>query len=255
MTAKSGKALAGLAVLNTRPRGQSAALSALLRAAGAEVLELPLLKIVASDAAQTAPALAEAKRADFIIFTSANAAALGAVTLPRPANTRIYALGPATAAALAERGLGDCLALDGGGSEELLEAPGLQALQGQHGLIFTGEGGRELLATALTARGAELTVARVYRREAEAHAPAAVDTALAAAQVLVITSGEGLTVLLALTPPETRADLLAKPLLLPSARVADAAMAAGFCGPLLLPAAMSDAALLARLLAWRREGA
>jgi uroporphyrinogen-III synthase len=50
-------------------------------------------------------------------------------------------------------------------SEGLLALPVLQDVEGQHFLIFRGQGGRELLRETLQARGAKVTVMELYRRE------------------------------------------------------------------------------------------
>jgi uroporphyrinogen III methyltransferase/synthase len=102
--------LAGLTVLVPRARGQAGGLSSLLRARGAEPLEVPTIEIrsVASPAEldQAIQALAGA-RVDWVVFTSVNgvtavrdraqALGLGPAALGQ---TRVGAVGPATEAAL-----------------------------------------------------------------------------------------------------------------------------------------------------------
>lgn len=242
-------ALAGLRVLVTRPAHQAGPLLLKLQQAGAIAHSLPLLAIAApQEPAAARTALQSHGDADLWIFTSANAVegamALHAEGWPR----RLLALGQGSARALARHGHA-ATAPEGGRSEDLLQWPELTAVQGQRILIVTGEGGRRLLAATLTARGATVTHACCYRRERVAQAPAAVVQALADSEVLLLTSGEALEALLALAPVEKLATMA---LLLPSQRVAAAARSAGFGGPILLPAAVSDAALVGRLEQWQR---
>ena len=241
--------LTGLPVLVTRPAHQSAPLLGMLEAAGAIAHSLPLLAIAApQDPAAARAALRSHSDADLWIFTSANAVE-GAVSLHAEGwPNRLLALGQGSTRALARHGHA-ATAPEGGRSEDLLQWPELTAVQNQRLLIVTGEGGRRLLGDSLAARGATVTHACCYRRERVAHAPAAVAQALADSEVLLLTSGEALEALLALAPVEKLAALA---LLLPSPRVAAAARAAGFSGPILLPAAVSDAALVRRLEQWQR---
>ncbi|MES2886031.1 MAG: uroporphyrinogen-III synthase [Pseudomonadota bacterium] len=238
--------LAGLRVLVTRPAHQAGGLLLRLEDAGASVQALPLLRITAPqdvDAARTA--LQAGSTAHFWIFTSANAVdgavALHAAGWPQ----QLFALGQGSVRALAKHGHA-AIAPEGGSSEDLLLWPELAELSGKRVLIVTGEGGRAVLADTLRARGAQVGIARCYRREALPHEPGKVSALLAATDVVVLTSGEALTALLAL------ASLTMQPLLLPSRRVAAAARAAGCKGPILLPAAVSDAAILSRLEQWQR---
>lgn len=238
--------LAGLRVLVTRPAHQAAGLVIQLEDLGAKVATLPLLAIAPPQDVDAARfALRANADADFWLFTSANAVdgamALHAGALPE----QLFGLGQGTVRALARHGH-RALAPEGGTSEDLLLWPELVALDGKRVLIVTGEGGRNVLADTLTARGARVEVARCYRRQRVLHVVAAVNAALRASDVVVLTSGEALSALLALTTSCTL------PLLLPSQRVAQAARAAGCTGPILLPAAISDAAITRRLEQWQR---
>jgi uroporphyrinogen III methyltransferase / synthase len=105
---KKGKPLSGLRIINTRSRKQAPLLSKELRDQGAQVLEIPTIKIAAPTNRQPfVEALAELNCYDWILFTSANGVtaffdlffkafedirAIGAV--------RLAAVGPATAARL-----------------------------------------------------------------------------------------------------------------------------------------------------------
>ena len=245
--------LAGLRVLVTRPAAQAVGLQQRLLAAGAEARLLPLLRIAPpADSEAAAQRLREARGAAFWLFTSANAVQAAAQLEPEHWPRTLIAIGGGTAAALARLGY-SALAPEGADSETLLAWPRLQAVQGEELLIVTGEGGRGLLAQTLSERGARVRVARCYRREPVRHAPEAVVTALAEVDIALLTSGEALEQLLALTPEAERPRLWSLPLVVPSARVVELARRLGFRAALLVPDAVSDAAYLACLLRWRQE--
>lgn len=245
--------LAGLRVLVTRPAAQAAGIQQRLLAAGAEPRLLPLLHIAPpADPEAAARLLRESRGAAFWLFTSANAVQAAAQLGPEHWPSTLIAIGGGTAAALSRLGY-PSLAPEGADSETLLAWPRLQAVAGQELLIVTGEGGRGLLAQTLSERGARVRVARCYRREPVRHAPEAVAAALAELDIALLTSGEALEQLLALTPETERERLLGLPLVVPSARVVELARRLGFQAALLVPDAVSDAAYLACLLRWRQE--
>lgn len=163
-------ALTGLHVLNTRPAGQGESLESALREAGARVSRLPLIDIVPLPLTQEDERrLLDLDRFDGVFFVSANAARRGldavAGSWPQwPYRLPVYAVGRGTAAALAQEGLTVILP-DRADSEGLLALPALQDIAGQRFLVFRGQGGRELLRETLQARGAEVTVIELYRRE------------------------------------------------------------------------------------------
>lgn len=169
--------LDGLRVLNTRPAGQAAALTRRLEAAGAQVTELPLIAIApVALAPEQERLLLDLDRYDGVFFVSANAARLGldavAGAWPQwPWRLPAYAVGARTAAVLNEAGL-DVRLPERPDSEGLLDLPDLQQVQGRRFLVFKGEGGRELLADTLRARGALLDELPLYRRELPADAMA-----------------------------------------------------------------------------------
>lgn len=167
--------LAGLHVLNTRPAGQAAVLTARLQAAGARVSELPLIQIAPLPLAPEAwRRLLDLDRYDGVIAVSANAARLGldavAGAWPQwPHRLPAYAVGARSAAVLREAGLAVTVPAQPD-SEGLLALPALQDVAGQRFLVFKGEGGRPLLAETLRARGALVDAIDLYRRELPAGA-------------------------------------------------------------------------------------
>ena len=202
-----GHELRGIVALVTRPAGQGAALASAIRAAGGEALECPLLDILPLplEAATLARLLTESSTAIFI-STNAVAAALAAVReagLVWPPGLRALAMGSATRDALIRAGIaaqaGEGTAMN---SEELLSHPALALaqVQGQGILIFKGEGGRELLAEALRARGARVEECALYRRSLPDGASALLETLLDSHRVntFLASSGETLAHLLGL---------------------------------------------------------
>jgi uroporphyrinogen-III synthase len=162
--------LAGLHVLNTRPVHQAAPLTRQLQEAGARVSELPLIDIVPLPPTPTQQRLLlDLDRYDGVFFISANAVRYGldavAGCWPQwPHRLPAYAVGERSAALLRDAGLSVQVPAQPD-SEGLLALPALQQVPGQRFLLIRGEGGRELLADTLRARGAVLDVLELYRRE------------------------------------------------------------------------------------------
>ncbi|MGQ0587733.1 MAG: uroporphyrinogen-III synthase [Gammaproteobacteria bacterium] len=237
--------LAGVRVLVTRPAHQAENLCRMIEAEGGSVVRLPLLTI------EPGTQLAEARRRlaaghDLWIFTSANAVRLAAPLATDDWPSRLAAVGPATATAIAAAGhAAAATPIEGASSEALLALPEFGALQGQRVLLVTGEGGRRTLEQELAARGARVERAEVYRRVPLPYPPDAVAAALRRSDVIVITSGESLEHLVRLTPEAARGTLLKKALVVPAARVVEKARELGFLQPPRLAEPMSDAALCA----------
>jgi uroporphyrinogen-III synthase len=171
MRAADARPLSGVRVLVTRPRGQADHLSRLIEQAGGEAIRFPVIEIVApSDPAALHQLLDRLDDFGLAIFVSANAverglAAVGTRRRAWPARLRVAAVGAATARVLREQGFTDVIApAQRFDSEALLDLPALRAVSGQRIVIFRGEGGRELLAETLRARGAHVEYAECYRR-------------------------------------------------------------------------------------------
>lgn len=185
--------LRGLRILNPRPAGQSAALTAALQAAGAEVVELPLLVVEPLEPDQAGRAcLLALDRYDATVFVSANAARLGLEAVagywPQwPHQLPAYAVGSATGRLLAEAGL-LVTTPEREDSEGLLALPALQDVAGQRWLLFRGDEGRELLPETLRARQAQVDVLPLYRRRLPAEAVDQWATQAALPDVVLITS-------------------------------------------------------------------
>ena len=160
--------LAGLSVLVTRPAHQADALCDLIAAAQGRPIRFPTLEILGpADKPATVAALAAARRADLLVFVSANAVQYAFPLLPDelPLDLSIAAIGAATARALDDVGLPATLVPQRMDSEGLLALPALQSIAGRQVLVLRGNGGRELIADTLRERGAEVTQIEVYRRQ------------------------------------------------------------------------------------------
>jgi uroporphyrinogen-III synthase len=248
-------ALQGVGVLVTRPEHQALPLCRLLEAQGAKTQRLPALEIEALGApAQQRSRIPE--RIDLIIVVSANAVRFGAHLLAQ-GEAALAAIGPATAHALAEVGHdATILPAEGSDSEALLAHPGLGQLAGRRVLLVKGQGGRDLLARQLTARGAEVHTVDVYRR-VPAVPPAArleeLQRRLRAGdlQVITATSLEIAASLLGLGGPALRAEFEKLQWLVPGARVAHGVRELGLQAPLLQAGSARDQDLVAALLRWR----
>lgn len=249
-------ALSGVGVLVTRPAHQAEPLCALIEAAGGRAWRLPSLAIV--DGPDSRAAMATLDDYDLAIFTSVNAVEK-ALTLRAPAawpqNLRCAAVGAATARALTDHGVhGVLVAPPPYDSEALLTLPALQQAVGQSIVIIRGEGGREVLADTLRARGARVDYREVYRRvrpEIDA-GPIVQAWQRGGITVVTATSAQGLQNLIAMLGTEGAVLLRATPLVVVNARMIQLAAELGFLHPPLVAEAASDEALVAALIAWRR---
>jgi uroporphyrinogen-III synthase len=132
-------------------------------------------------------------------------------------------------------------------SEGLLALPALASLTGKRIAIFKGEGGRDHLADALRARGAQVECVDCYRRiRPESGADGLAEALLQGrAHALTITSSEGLDNLRALLDGEAVQRLRALPTFVPHPRIEENARAHGFHAVL---TDSGDAGLIAGLL-------
>lgn len=164
-------ALTGRNIVITRPLGQAHKLTSLIEQAGAKAHLFPLLEITPLGNYQDFDEkIKQLDQTDWAIFISSNAVQN---SLPRilqqlgqvPANLKFAAIGPKTAADLAEFGIKNTLTpQDRFDSEALLALPEMQAIKNQKVVIFRGVGGREVLADTLKQRGAIIEFAESYQR-------------------------------------------------------------------------------------------
>lgn len=243
--------LAGKVIAVTRPQAQAGPLAAAIAAAGGEAFCFPLLDIApADDLAPLAAAVARLADYDFAAFVSPNAVdhALPAILRhgPWPGGLQALAVGPGTVKALAAHGVGDCLApSERFDSEALLDLPGLAPAQvaGRRVALFRGDGGRELLAETLRARGAVVDAIPCYRRSAPGDFTVLADAARL--DGITLSSSEALRHLVAGLGIARVRDI---PLFVPHARIAELAQALGLTRVILTPPA--DQGLIDGLLAY-----
>lgn len=249
--------LGGLRVWVTRPAHQADSLCAAIENAGGHALRQPLLAIEdPADPESARAGLAEAEAADDLIFTSTNAV-VSAWRL-RPGFTprgRLSAVGRATAAALetaAERPV--AVPESGHTSEDVLAMTVFAAPVGRRVSVVTGEGGRGRIQTVLAKRGATVDEVAVYGRRAVPLARGRLQALLDESDAIVITSGEALSHLAAITPDALMPTLRARQLVVPSSRVLKLAEDLEFTNAPLRPERMEEAALVDALARLTRAG-
>ena len=234
MTVAAGP-LAGRGIVVTRPAGQTAGLASMISAAGGHPILFPVLEIL--DVADLQPLIDVIERLDsydLAVFISPNAVtrAMNQVTARRswPSALRVAAVGKGSVKDLRRFGINDVIApARAFDSERLLELPPLQAVSGQRIVIFRGDGGRELLADTLTARGASVEYVECYRRARPRADAAPLLRAWARDEVhaVTVTSSEGLRNLFEMLGKLGQSWLQRTPLLAPHPRIAAAARELG----------------------------
>ena len=221
-------------VLSLRPRGQHAGLRAAAARCGASTLALSPVSIEARDDRATRTALAQAMRADLVLYTSPNAVAMAASlqALEHERGQPVLAVGSSTRRALRRLGI-DARAPRRMDSEGLLEMPELRDVAGRRIALVTGASGRDALAPALRQRGAEVFRIEVYARVPVPFSASALEklqSALADPErvLLALTSLEALQHTLRGLPEALRARFMQTAVIAASERLADAARDAGF---------------------------
>lgn len=161
--------LRGRRIVVTRAAEQAGALSAKITALGGEPVEFPVIGYAPlEDARELDQAIRRASEFDWVVFTSANGVRavserLDAIGLPTAAlgKTRLAAIGPATASALAELGLAvDFVPTKFLGEQVAAELP---ITPGETVLLLRADIASEALARGLEARGARVTDVDAYR--------------------------------------------------------------------------------------------
>ena len=243
--------LAGAGIVITRPARQAAGLAREIAALGGQPLVFPAIVILPPSNPSALRAVQwDLAHYDIAIFVSANAAEYG-VGDPAawPAGILTLAPGPGTASALAAVGVANVrtpkTTLD---SEGLLALPELQAVTGKRVAIFRGDSGRELLRSALEARGARVTQVECYRRARPEGGAVGLLDAWRERRIdaVTLTSSEGLDNLWAILDNEGRGYLATTPTFVPHPRIAAHAHRFGLREMIVTPPA--DSGLIASLL-------
>jgi uroporphyrinogen-III synthase len=243
-----------MGVVVTRPARQAAAFAQKLAALGADAIVFPTIVILPpEDTVALESVHARLHEYDFAVFVSANAVEYGAPPAARwPSSLVALAPGPGTVEALASVGITNArmpeTTFD---SEGLLALPELRDPRGRRVIVFRGERGRELLADTLRARGAQVDTVACYRRAAPASGAEGLVEALRErrANVLTLTSSEGLDNLWAVVGGEGRRLLAALPAFAPHPRIAQRSRGYGLRT---IVTSGGDAGLIAGLLEWTR---
>ncbi len=237
----------------------------MIDAAGGRAIRLPVLDIV--DPHDLRPIVTQFKRLDdfdVAIFISANAvhkavAYLGANKLKLPQHLMLAAVGPSTANALERAGYRlDLVPPAKFTSEALLAMDEMRSLSGKDILIFRGEGGREVLADTLRARGARVEYVEVYRRTLPNIDRRTLEKVFTSGKLDLITvaSAKALDNLVALANRAGVTNFVDNRLLVGGLRIRSAAARMGF-SKLIVAADPSDQAMFKAIQTWigERNGA
>ena len=186
---RAERPLAGRSVVVTRARAQASALTRELTRLGAEVIELPVIRIAPlEDPPKLAQIMGRISDYRLVVLTSVNGVeclfarlaerGLDARAIDRMA--RVVAIGPATAERLAAHGIRADLVPEQFVAEGVLQALGGTELAGVPTLVARARGARALLVDGLAAAGARVDELELYQAVAEAPEPDQVARALAA---------------------------------------------------------------------------
>ena len=216
-------------VVLTRPQADSERLSETLQNEGFQTRVMPIITIEAIPTAEQAPAPSLSDDA-LCIFISANAVRFGlpqlGSALARDSDLTVIAVGNKTRDTLAAEGIQAQVPVRAD-SEGLLAMPALSAPDSRDVVIVKGEGGRELLASELTGRGARVTEWACYRRcwpEVDVSGLMEISAGL----IFQVSSGEMVSRLSELLAGGGQADLFQSSIIVPSDRVARLATEIGW---------------------------
>ncbi len=186
---RARRPLAGRTVVVTRARSQASELRRELAGLGAEVIELPVIRIAPlEDPPGLARVMDRISAYRLLVVTSVNGVeclfarlaerGLDARAIDRAA--RVVAIGPATAARLAAHGIRADLVPQRFVAEGVLEALAGSDLSGVPTLVARARGARALLVDGLAAAGADVDELELYEAVAEVPEPDQLARALAA---------------------------------------------------------------------------
>ena len=196
--------LHGRRVVVTRARAQASGVARALSALGADVVELPAIRIEPRlESAEVTDAVAGLHAYALVCLTSPNGVRLLFEAMAAQgrdaralANATVAAIGPGTAAALAERGVIADVVPQRFVAEALIEALAGIDVNGRPALVARAAEARDVLPDALRERGADVDVVAVYETVAEEPDPAALEAA-ASADYVTFTSSSTVRNLLA----------------------------------------------------------
>jgi uroporphyrinogen III methyltransferase/synthase len=188
--------LHGRRVVVTRARAQASGLAATLRELGAEVVELPAIRIEPrTESEEVRRAVASIGEYSLVCLTSPNGADLLFEAMARDdldaralAGATVAAIGPGTARALAARGIVADVVPERFVAEALVEALAGVEVKGRRVLVARAAEARDVLPDALRERGAEVDVVALYETVHEQPNAAAVEAAQGADYVTFTSS-------------------------------------------------------------------
>jgi len=188
--------LYGRRVVVTRARAQAGGLAKRLRNLGAEVVELPAIRIEPRiESAEVKSAAERIGEYALICLTSPNGVELlfdamrGAGLDARAlAGATVAAIGPGTARALAKRGIAADVVPEQFVAEALVAALEDVEVSGKRVLLARAAEARDVLPDALRERGAEVDVVALYETVREVPSPEAVEAAQGAGYVTFTSS-------------------------------------------------------------------
>jgi uroporphyrinogen III methyltransferase/synthase len=179
------RALHGRRVVVTRARAQASGLAATLRGLGAEVVELPAIRIEPRiDRPEVRKVAGAVGVYELICLTSPNGVRLLFEAMENAgfdaralAGVTMAAIGPGTARALAERGVLADVVPERFVAEGLLEALEDEEVAGARVLVARAAEARDVLPDALRERGAEVDVVALYETVRETPEEAEIERA------------------------------------------------------------------------------
>ena len=162
--------LHGRRVVVTRARAQASGLAHTLRELGAEVVELPAIRIEPRiDSPQVRKAVEQLGDYSLVCLTSPNGVRLLFEAMEKVgrdaralAGATVAAIGPGTARALAERGIAADVVPERFVAEALVEALAGVEVEGRRVLVARAAEARDVLPDALHDRGGEVDVVALY---------------------------------------------------------------------------------------------
>jgi uroporphyrinogen III methyltransferase/synthase len=187
--------LFGRRVVVTRASAQASGLRDALAAQGAEVLELPALRVEPLDPAPLAAAVRRLADYEWVVLTSQNAVALlwealraAGLDARALAGLRVACVGAATSDALLARGLAADVVPARFVAEAVLDALAARAdVRGARVLYVAAEGARAVLPDGMRALGCTVDVVAAYRTVSDGEGAEALQAALERGDVDAVT--------------------------------------------------------------------
>jgi len=242
--------LAGARIVVTRPAGRGESLCSRIHAAGGEAIAFPVIDLHGIPGAR----LPDSDE-DRVIFTSVAAVEHSLGLFESLDGAKVAAIGATTAGALRDGGIAPAHVPEQEESEGLLALPGFTDVAGLTVWIVKGRGGRELIASTLRERGANVVLVEVYeRRLPETDTGPLVERWRAGAiDAVVVSSRAGLENLHAMLNAEGRQFLRETQLVMPTSRMLKLALELEVLSAPVVASGASDDALLAALERWWRD--